>query len=154
MDLEYPSSTTSSAATSRPLTPSQDGSQQASKVYPTVLSIGYNPYYKNTHRSIEIHLLHTFSSDFYGATLSLLILGFIRPEYDYVSKDALVEDIREDIRISRRSLERPAYEAWKGDAWLQGAKEEAKAGGDATGPTRGREGGLGQKDGVGICQME
>ncbi|KAH7381316.1 riboflavin kinase [Phaeosphaeria sp. MPI-PUGE-AT-0046c] len=102
-DLEYPSTSPSEPV-----------------IYPTVLSIGYNPYYKNTHRSIEIHILANFPADFYGATLSLLILGFIRPEYDYISKDALVEDIREDIRIAQRSLEREAYGAWKGDAWLRG----------------------------------
>lgn len=114
-DLEYPS-------TSLPAPPSQSNGGNSSEpvVYPTVLSIGYNPYYKNTHRSIEIHILANFPADFYGATLSLLILGFIRPEYDYVSKEALVEDIREDIRISQRSLEREAYRAWKGDAWLRG----------------------------------
>ncbi|KAJ4358814.1 riboflavin kinase [Ascochyta clinopodiicola] len=105
LDLEYAAST---PTTSR------------SPVYPTVLSIGYNPYYKNTTRSIEIHILASFDKDFYGAELSLVILGFIRPEYDYVSKDALVEDIREDIRISQRSLARPAYEACKSDPWLKG----------------------------------
>jgi riboflavin kinase len=89
-------------------------------VYPTVLSIGYNPYYKNSQRSIEIHILANFPADFYGATLSLIILGFIRPEYDYVSKDALVEDIREDIRVAQRSLEREAYLGWKADGWLRG----------------------------------
>lgn len=90
------------------------------RVYPTVLSIGYNPYYKNSQRSIEIHILHSFADDFYGATLSLIILGHIRPEYDYVSKEALVEDIREDIRVAQRSLARPAYELWQEDEWLLG----------------------------------
>ena len=104
-DLEYTASTTTSAR---------------SPVYPTVLSIGYNPYYKNTTRSIEIHILANFDKDFYGAELSLIILGFIRPEYDYVSKDALVEDIREDIRISQRSLAREAYQKCKDDPWLRG----------------------------------
>lgn len=92
-----------------------------------MLSIGYNPYYKNEKRSIEIHILHNFEKDFYGATLSLMILGFIRPEYDYVSKEALVEDIREDIRVAQRSLKREAYEKWKGDAWLKGSEEEGIA---------------------------
>ena len=85
-----------------------------------MLSIGYNPYYANTQRSIEIHILHSFAADFYGATLSLIILGFIRPEYDYVSREALVEDIREDIRVAQRSLEREGYVSWKGDGWLRG----------------------------------
>ena len=113
-------------------------------VYPTVLSIGYNPYYKNTQRSIEIHILANFDKDFYGATLSLLILGFIRPEYDYVSVEALVEDIREDIRVAQRSLEREGYVAWKGDAWLAGEEEGVQ--------DKGRSNG--QKDVVGMCMME
>ena len=61
-DLEEPAT----APPSRPITP---GRERAVKVYPTVLSIGYNPYYKNTQRSIEIHILHSFAQDFYGATL-------------------------------------------------------------------------------------
>jgi riboflavin kinase len=94
------------------------------QVYPTVLSIGYNPYYANTTRSIEIHILHNFEADFYGAELSLVILGYVRPEYDYVSKEALVEDIREDIRVAQRSLEREGYAVWKGDGWLVGEEKE------------------------------
>ncbi|KAF2654800.1 riboflavin kinase [Lophiostoma macrostomum CBS 122681] len=112
---------------SRPLTPSQV-QDETPKVYPTVLSIGYNPFYANTTRSIEIHLLHLFPSDFYGATLSLLILGFIRPEYDYVDKDALVEDIREDIRVTQRSLARDAYGKFARDGWLVGAGGEGEEG--------------------------
>lgn len=50
--------------------------------------------------------------------MNLLILGFIRPEYDYVSKESLVEDIRFDIEVARRSLEREAYDRWKRDDYL------------------------------------
>ena len=50
--------------------------------------------------------------------MNLLILGFIRPEYDYVSKDSLVEDIRVDIEVARRSLDREAYQAFKNDEYL------------------------------------
>ncbi|KAF2641109.1 riboflavin kinase [Massarina eburnea CBS 473.64] len=114
-DLESPPT----APPSRPLTPSQQNTPPR-KVYPAVLSIGYNPVYKNEKRSIEIHLLHSFEKDFYGATLSLIILGWIRPEYDYVSKDALVEDIREDIRVTQRSLAREGYAVFEGDKWLFG----------------------------------
>jgi riboflavin kinase len=108
---------------------------------------GYNPFYKNSQRSIEIHLLHTFREDFYGATLSLIILGYIRPEFDYVSKEALVGDIREDIRISQRSLDRAAYQQFKDDPWLkgEGAGSEIEAV---------SAGGVGQKDGVGISQAQ
>ncbi|OJD10557.1 hypothetical protein AJ78_08468 [Emergomyces pasteurianus Ep9510] len=100
-------------------------------VFPCVLSIGYNPFYKNTVRSVEIHLLPQFTRtpstpnppkttddqptrffrvpDFYGTRLNLLVLGYIRPEYDYVSLEALVEDIRIDCEVARRSLERSGY---------------------------------------------
>lgn len=74
-----------------------------------MLSIGFNPFYKNTVRSVEIHILDSFAADFYGAPLNLLILGFIRPEYDYVSKESLIEDIKTDCEVARRSLEREAY---------------------------------------------
>lgn len=33
----------------------------------------------------ETHIIHTFDSDFYGAELSVVILGFIRPEKNYLS---------------------------------------------------------------------
>lgn len=47
--------------------------------------------------------------DFYGTALNLLMLGYIRPEYDYVSVEALIEDIRIDCEVARQSLLRDAY---------------------------------------------
>ncbi|KAJ5585412.1 Riboflavin kinase [Penicillium hispanicum] len=99
----------------------------ATTLLPAVLSIGYNPFYKNTVRSVEIHIMPpltqpsptavaqpTFNRlpDFYGTQLNLLILGYIRPEYDYVSMDALIEDIRVDCEVARQSLLREAYQRY------------------------------------------
>ncbi|KAL4957966.1 riboflavin kinase-domain-containing protein [Aspergillus filifer] len=107
-------------------------------ILPAVLSIGYNPYYKNTARSIEIHILPSLTTpsptsepssqttnnssekkvtfhklpDFYGTKLNLLMLGYIRPEYDYVSMEALVEDIRVDCEVARASLSRLGYRVY------------------------------------------
>lgn len=92
-------------------------------VYPMVMSIGYNPFYKNTVRSAEVHVLHPFKEDFYGSEMALSILGYIRPEYDYVSKESLIEDINEDCRVATRSLERKEWEARKEDAFLWGEDE-------------------------------
>lgn len=33
----------------------------------------------------ETHIIHTFEDDFYGSELSVVILGFIRPEKDFPS---------------------------------------------------------------------
>lgn len=101
-----------------------DATKQRDSILPAVLSIGYNPFYKNTVRSVEIHVMPpttqpsptavaqpTFNRlpDFYGTKLNLLILGYIRPEFDYVSMEALIEDIRIDCEVARQSLLREAY---------------------------------------------
>ncbi|KAI8946468.1 hypothetical protein F4801DRAFT_62789 [Xylaria longipes] len=79
------------------------------QIYPMVMSIGYNPFYKNSVRSAEVHVLRDFGADFYDAPMRLLILGFVRDEKDYSGLDALVEDIRIDCDVARQSL---AREAW------------------------------------------
>lgn len=85
-----------------------------------VMSIGYNPFYKNTVRSAEVHVMHAFEKDFYGCEMRLLICGYVRPEYDYVDVEALVGDIRTDIEVSGRSLERSAWGEVARNAWLWG----------------------------------
>ncbi|KAG9248038.1 hypothetical protein BJ878DRAFT_99697 [Calycina marina] len=91
------------------------------RTFPMVMSIGYNPFYKNTVRSAEVHVMHEFGKDFYGCAMAISILGYIRPELDYVSMEALIGDIRTDIEIAGTSLRR---EMWmRGDAYLWGGEE-------------------------------
>lgn len=87
-------------------------------VLPMVMSIGWNPFYKNEVRSVEVHIVHEFERDFYGVEMRLVVLGYIRPEYDYVSREALVDDIHTDIDVGLKSLEREAYARFKEDAYL------------------------------------
>ena len=87
-------------------------------VFPMVMSIGWNPFYKNTVRSVEVHIMRDFETDFYESHMNLLILGFIRPELDYVSKESLIEDIKTDIDVAGRSLSRPAYVKLARDSYL------------------------------------
>ncbi|TXT04939.1 hypothetical protein VHUM_04022 [Vanrija humicola] len=79
------------------------------KVWPMVMSVGWNPYFKNEKITAEVHIMHPFAHDFYGHEMSVLILGYIRPELDYVSKEALIEDIQTDVKVALNSLSRPAY---------------------------------------------
>jgi riboflavin kinase len=81
----------------------------AFQIYPMVMSIGYNPFYKNSVRSAEVHVLHSFAADFYDAPMRLLILGFVRDERDYSGLDALVRDIHIDCDVARQSLARQAW---------------------------------------------
>lgn len=64
-----------------------------------------SPTATNNQGQVKFHKL----PDFYSTPLNLLILGYIRPEYDYVSLGALVEDIRVDCEVARKSLQRKAY---------------------------------------------
>lgn len=87
-------------------------------IFPMVMSIGYNPFYNNTVRSAEVHVLDKFAADFYGVDMRLLIVGYIRDEKNYEGLDALIEDINTDCEVARRSLER---DEWK-PAGQQGGK--------------------------------
>ncbi|KAJ1730407.1 riboflavin kinase [Coemansia biformis] len=88
-------------------------------VMPMVMSLGWNPYFKNEKRSGEVHIMHTFDDDFYGKTLRVAVLAYVRPERDYTSLDALVTDIKEDIRIAHEALARPAYAQIKDEPFFR-----------------------------------
>ncbi|KAF4622264.1 hypothetical protein D9613_009489 [Agrocybe pediades] len=93
-------------------TMTSDATQASSRkfsIYPMVMSIGYNKFYKNKERSAEVHVLHEFVTTFYGAEMRLLITGFIREEKDYPTREALIEDIAIDCEVVRNSLDREAW---------------------------------------------
>ncbi|KAG7490056.1 riboflavin kinase [Solea senegalensis] len=74
-------------------------------VHKMVMSIGWNPYYKNTKKSMETHVIHTFKEDFYGEVLSVVMVGYIRPERSYDSLEALIAAINNDIEEAKVNLE-------------------------------------------------
>mmetsp|Transcript_19188 Transcript_19188/g.32957 ORF Transcript_19188/g.32957 Transcript_19188/m.32957 type:complete len:190 (-) Transcript_19188:99-668(-) len=85
------------------------------EVYKAVLSIGWNPYFKNSQKTVEPYLLHKFEQDFYGEELRLLVCGFIRTEADFPSLDELIKAIHEDIRVGGEALDLPTFKAFKND---------------------------------------
>jgi riboflavin kinase len=87
-------------------------------VLPMVMSLGKNPFYKNERMTAEIHIMHNFNSDFYGYKLKTLVLGYIRPELDYVSREALIDDIETDKKVALNSLARPGYEKYSLDPFF------------------------------------
>lgn len=80
---------------------------------PMVMSLGWNPFYHNKEKAAEIHIMNKFKHDFYGANVNLVVLGYIRPELDYTTKEALIEDINLDIERTMEALALPAYQAFK-----------------------------------------
>lgn len=55
------------------------------KSYKTVVSVGWNPYYKNTKKTVEAHLLAGLLQDFYGEHLELSLKGYLRKEANFTS---------------------------------------------------------------------
>lgn len=64
-----------------------------------------NPFYKNEKKTVEPHLLHAFAEDFYGQELRLVVCGYLRPELNFTSLDALMAAIHSDIALARERLE-------------------------------------------------
>ncbi|KAK6306654.1 riboflavin kinase [Coregonus clupeaformis] len=88
-------------------------------IHKMVMSIGWNPYYKNTKKSMETHVIHTFKEDFYGQILSVVMVGYIRPERSYDSLDALIAAINNDIEEAKRKLELPEHLKLKEDNFFR-----------------------------------
>eukprot|EP00055_Hartaetosiga_balthica_P014445 m.79232 g.79232 ORF g.79232 m.79232 type:complete len:158 (-) comp8598_c0_seq1:159-632(-) len=89
-------------------------------VHESVMSVGWNPFYNNTKRSAEVHIVHPFEEDFYGANLKMVVLGFIRPEKNFDSLEALIAEINNDIKIAHEKLAtEDAIQIKNGDTFKQ-----------------------------------
>eukprot|EP00039_Didymoeca_costata_P030486 m.29835 g.29835 ORF g.29835 m.29835 type:complete len:143 (-) comp8140_c0_seq1:67-495(-) len=82
-------------------------------VRPSVMSIGWNPFYKNEKIAVEVHVMHKYKEQFYGKGINVAVLGYLRPEKPFDSVDALIAAINEDIRQARENLEKPENSADK-----------------------------------------
>jgi riboflavin kinase len=87
-------------------------------VLPMVMSFGWNPFYKNERMTAEIHIMHEFKADFYGYDMKALVLGYIRPELHYTSREALIEDIEFDKKVALKSMARPGYKKYMLDPFF------------------------------------
>jgi len=81
----------------------------SSPVYQMVASIGFNPYFGNQTKSVETHIIHEFSNDFYGSELRICLAGYLREEMNFSSLEALKEQIQKDIRDAKDDLTKPEF---------------------------------------------
>ncbi|KAL3983128.1 Riboflavin kinase family protein [Acanthocheilonema viteae] len=77
------------------------------EVYGMVTSIGWNPHFKNEQKTIEVHILHDFEEDFYGAEVRAILVGFLRPMAAFNSLDELKTAINNDVSMARSLLSAP-----------------------------------------------
>ncbi|XP_060787364.1 riboflavin kinase [Neoarius graeffei] len=88
-------------------------------IHKMVMSIGWNPYYKNVKKSMETHLFHNFKEDFYGHMLSVAMVGYIRPERGFSSLEELIAAIHSDIEEAKRQLDLPEHIKLKEDTFFR-----------------------------------
>ena len=76
-----------------------------SGIYKAAVSVGWNPHFGDLERkTVEAWLLHDFAADFYGRTLRLMVVGYVRPELKFDSLDGLIAAIRADGDFVEREL--------------------------------------------------
>lgn len=92
-----------------------------------VVNVGFSPTFteQNKEKVVEAHLMASDGSpadigaDFYGEELSLLLLGYVRPERKFDGLPQLLETIRADIQTAARELDSAAYALLADAAWLR-----------------------------------
>ncbi|GAB6019368.1 hypothetical protein CHUAL_000956 [Chamberlinius hualienensis] len=77
-----------------------------------VMSVGWNPFYKNEKKSMETHIL-AMNGDLYGLILKIVIMGYIRPEKSFSSLSELLSAINEDIEYAKNALDNPQHSITK-----------------------------------------
>ncbi|CRK87554.1 CLUMA_CG001351, isoform A [Clunio marinus] len=94
-------------------------------VHKMVMSIGWNPYYENEHKSMETHILHNYDRDLYGSLLKVCIVGYLRPEQNFESLEALITAIKNDIADAERLLETPEHLKTKNNDFFKETNEKS-----------------------------
>jgi len=83
--------------------------QLGPKVYKMVTCVGWNPFFNNERKSMETHIMHKFPEDFYGSSMKICLVGYIRDEKNFKSLDELKEAINGDIDAAEKELDKPEY---------------------------------------------
>lgn len=74
------------------------------KYQPMVMSIGNNPQFNNIEKSFEVHILNNYNQDFYGTSITVIIIGYIRPMMKFENLQELIKAIENDIKIAKDRL--------------------------------------------------
>ncbi|CAF0788827.1 unnamed protein product [Rotaria sp. Silwood1] len=79
--------------------------QNHNEVYKMVTSVGINPFYTCEKKTMETHIIHSFSEDFYGETLKIVLLGEIRKMTTFKDANELAAAIQNDISTANNKLD-------------------------------------------------
>lgn len=82
--------------------PTQESGQ--AELIPVVMSVGFNPHFKDKALTLEVHFLKKFEEDFYGSTVRVVSCGALREQASYSGLEALIEAIKQDCRVAHEKL--------------------------------------------------
>jgi len=104
------------------------------QVYTAAISIGYNPTYGNSEKTVEPHLIapesdprrhcsscgETVLQEFYDQPIRLSVVEYLRPELPFEGLDSLISAIKNDIvqSVSKASIDDPS--AGQEKEWVAG----------------------------------
>lgn len=94
-------------------------------VHKAVVNVGYSPTFagrENLEKIVEAHLMleddDNDLGDFYGATMRLLLTGYLRPEIKFPSLAALVAQIQQDVTEAKAALANEPHATLRSDPFL------------------------------------
>ncbi|MFI7015795.1 bifunctional riboflavin kinase/FAD synthetase [Streptomyces sp. NPDC050164] len=76
---------------------------------PAAISVGMNPHFDGTERTVEACVIDRVGLDLYGLHVAVDFLAFVRGQAKFDSIEALLEAIADDVKRARELIE--AYEA-------------------------------------------
>ncbi|XP_022649532.1 riboflavin kinase-like isoform X2 [Varroa destructor] len=100
------------------LMPGSSTVEGTGQLFKMAASVGTCPFFRNESLSVEVHLIHKFPKNFYGATLKVVFLGYLRGEKDYNSVDELIAAIRKDIEDAKAALDTVEAQKAKDDPFF------------------------------------
>ena len=110
-----------------------DDSAGAFTTHTAAISIGFNPTYGNTVKTVEPHLIApanhdrrhasscretVFDNDFYDEPIRLSVVGYLRPELPFEGLDKLIAAIKQDISNAERMAESVDPVSMSEKAWV------------------------------------
>jgi len=93
-------------------------------VYPAMLSLGTNPTFETDKESLEVYINHDYNNDFYDSEMSVIIVGYLRPQEKFDSTEELMKWIARDVRVANRELtESKEYQQFSKDSFFHQIKQ-------------------------------
>ncbi|CAF4064680.1 unnamed protein product [Rotaria magnacalcarata] len=89
------------------------------QVYKMVTSVGTNPFYNGEKKTMETHILHKFTNDFYGETVKIVLLGEIRKMTTFNNASELSDAIQNDISTANNKLDSDECRQYLNDPFFQ-----------------------------------